>query len=157
MWHVTSFILNEVRSGGRDDGAWVRNIPEVPKVGGKDEEVDRSSINSVAKVWLSSFVKRDIGRLAQLTNFPFHANGKKVADNVTELSTFLGQLFETTGRTIYEWKIMSPAEYRKKFGSLPKGVNRAEKLLVFSVGAKNMTWIFSKNQDGHLGVSSVFL
>ena len=80
-----------------------------------------------------------------------------VADDIDGLSRFYSELFDKSGKSIYEWKVMSPAEYMKKFGSLPEGVDRSEKLLVFSIGSKNVTWVFSRDDKGGLGATAVFM
>ena len=76
-----------------------------------------------ANMWLTGFTRGDVQKMLRVSAIPFSSGGQVVANSGSEMGiVYQNILKETKGRTIREWKLVSAAGYRKRFGQLPQGV-----------------------------------
>lgn len=100
-----------------------------------------------ANLWLTGFTKSDLAKMTRVSGTPFRSGGDIVANSPSEVSVIWKTVIaETKQRVIRDWKILSPAEYRKVFGALPGGVEPNHILMVVQVPGEQFTLVLS--QDG---------
>jgi TonB family protein len=109
----------------------------------------------VANLWLSGFVHGDVGQMAKVSGVPFHSGGAVVANSRAEVASIYRRvLAESPARRIREWKLLSAAGYRQRFGSLPQGVDVAsmQLLLVVRVAREQFSLLVKPDAAGNYQV-----
>lgn len=85
-----------------------------------------------AGAWVRGFVSGDTAAMAAVSASPFRSRDRVVANsNAGIQAVYKIVLSEATSRRVLEWKLFSPAEFRRAFGRLPPGlVSRSNHLLL---------------------------
>lgn len=79
-----------------------------------------------ANIWLTGFTHGNVNKMMQVTALPFAAGGGMVAQSGSEVGNiYRNILTESRGKAVSQFKIFSPAGYRKALGALPEDANPA--------------------------------
>jgi TonB family protein len=83
---------------------------------------DDPMAEKVALAWMTGFEQSQVGEMANASTVPFHSRGQVVANDMNSVSAVYRTILkETSARKITQWRILSPAGYRKMFDTLPSG------------------------------------
>jgi len=111
----------------------------------KPLETSDPKARAVANNWLSLLRKGDISRLASRSSVPFYAGDQIVARTQAELSAVLQSMSDEAkeSKPPAPAKVYTAAELRKKFGSLPAGVQegRPRNYAVTKIGGSHFILI----------------
>lgn len=105
-----------------------------------------------ANLWLAAFVAGNSGKLASLSEGPFHSGGKVVAKSQADIaSIYKAVIGELPSRRIRDWKILSAAGYRRSIGSLPAGLDAKGTELFFVIKLKGdvLTLVLENGKNGY--------
>lgn len=173
-FNTRMFILDQISEGKRDDGEMVRNVKDALRKnknggagtgdGGGDADSMAASARAHANMpapddpeaqrtanrWLTGLAQRDVAKMVAASGAPFSSGDHVIANSTAELgNVYRNILSETRGRPS-DHKLMSPAGYRKTFGSLPPGVDVAagNLLLAVRVGSERFTLVLKRTGSG---------
>ncbi|ACY17731.1 energy transducer TonB [Haliangium ochraceum] len=105
--------------------------PEGPAQSGDEDP----AATHVANLWMTGYAQGNVARMVQMSATPFRVAGGNVASS-GELSALYQRVRREVGG-MRDWKMMSPAGYRQRFGSLPEGLEAGEQqLLAVVLGGK---------------------
>ncbi len=93
---------------------------------------DDPNAKRTSALWVRAFAKGDIAGMAAVSGSPFRSRDRVVANsNAGVQAVYKIVLAETKRRQVLEWKVFSPAQFRRAFGRLPPGlVARSDRLLL---------------------------
>lgn len=115
---------------------------------------DDPKAEHVANLWLSGFATGNVDKLTRLSKAPFRSGGRIVGQTEADIrGIYRTVLSETRGR-IRDWALLSPAGYRKRFGSLPSGFSDGggALLMVLDLGKERFTLALAPEPDGEYRV-----
>lgn len=129
---------------GDSAGAAARATANLPTP--DDPQAERAAL-----AWMAGFEHADVSALVAASGTPFSSGGQVVANT----SSALGEVYttilrETKQRKVTDWRVMSPAGYRRMFGSLPPGLTNTTSslFLVIKVGSERFTLELRQQSDG---------
>jgi len=76
-----------------------------------------------ANIWLSGYAQNTVAKMVEVSGVPFSSAGTIVANNAGELATVYRNLMRESSRAIRDYKLLSAAGFRRRFGNLPQGTN----------------------------------
>jgi hypothetical protein len=110
---------------------------------------DDPAAEHTANLWLTGFAAGDLVRMTRVSAAPFSSGGAVVANNPTEISAvYKIVLEETRSRVIRDWRLMSAAGYRKRFGALPPGFETGTDRLLMVVSLQGERFTLELRADG---------
>lgn len=143
-FNVQPFILSEAPDEDVDelnDGDILANVPKIgddDHAGHEHADEDSAADNARAQVnmpapddpkakhtanlWVTGFTKKDVSKMVKVTSTPFTSGDIIVANNRAELTAIYNIVLDETA-SFKEFVIVSGAQYRKKFGALPPGID----------------------------------
>jgi TonB family protein len=129
-----------------DPGASARANAQMPAP-------DDPKAKHAANLWLTGFTKNDLVKMTSVSGIPFRSGGDIVANSPGEVSAVWKIVVsETKRRVISDWKLLSPAQYRKVFGSIPAGIEPNHVLMVVQVPGEQFTLVLSQDGAGEYKV-----
>jgi len=136
-----------VAGGGGDPAAAARANANLPSP--DDPRAEATAIG-----WVNAFEGGSVTGMINQSSAPFTSGGNVVAANKGALSAVYGTIMrETRTRKVTDWKVLSPAQYRKRFGPLPAGVDANYLLLVVKVPGDRFTLLMKPGADGGYAVT----
>ncbi len=124
---------NDGRNGGRKDGTVSSEDPEAVHA---------------ANLWVTGFAQGNLARMLQVTGSPFHAGTDFAALSNDEVrALYQAVLREATGG-MRDWKLVTPAGYRQRFGSLPAGLDAGKTQLLAVVLAGKDRFALALERQG---------
>lgn len=176
-----SDATSDAASTPLDDGALVRrartNAPAAPETRGASETADAPAADAAgpggnggllsptdpravhtANLWLTGYAQQDISRMLSVSRTPFRSGIAFEAGSKSELGTVYRTVLQETGARIRDWKLLSPAGYRQRFGTLPPGVDaaRPQLLLVVQAGRERFTLALEPQPAGAYEVTGLY-
>ena len=172
-FNVRSFILTKVSSGRIDDGEMVRNLR--PRKSGKptstpapapapsgDASADSARAHAnlaapddphaehAANLWLTGFSQGNAKKMLSVTGAPFTSGGRIVANSIADVAPVYATIIKETRGSIREWKLVSAAGYRQRFGAVPPGFTMTgeQLLMVVRAGGERFTLLLNKGKGG---------
>jgi len=111
---------------------------------------DDPNAEKTALAWMSGFEEGQVGEMSAASGTPFLSRGQIVANDMNGVaSVYRTVLKETDARKVVEWRILSPAGYRKLFDSLPRGAEAGSSLfLVVKIKGEMFTLTLKPESDG---------
>ena len=111
-----------------------------------------------ANLWITGYTQRDVTRMLSVSATPFRSGTAFEADGKSGIGTVYRTVLQETGARIRDWKLLSPAGYRQRFGTLPAGVDaaRPQLLLVVLTGREHFTLALEPQQAGAYAVTGLY-
>ncbi len=111
---------------------------------------DDPNAEKVALAWLTGFENGYVAEMVKVSGTPFSSAGTTVANDPNSIAgVYRNILKETPARKIQDWKVLSPAGYRRLFSTLPAGADAATSLfLVVRVKGERFTLTLKQQSDG---------
>ncbi len=176
-FNAQPFILSEApeeSDGGMDDSDLVARVPRKARMKALEEAARRAPPTTsgrsgpaspddpeaihAANLWITGFTKANIARMLQVSQTPFRSGGSFQAQNSADVrAVYQTVIHETKGR-MNDWRLMTPAGYRKRFGSLPAGVSggKTELLLVVQSGSERFVLSMLRTAEGGYKFDGLF-
>jgi hypothetical protein len=172
-FNAQPFILSEAPKDADtiDDSAMVRNMPrrkskpgQQASSGGAAATAARSQTGlpsstdpealHTANLWLNGFHHADLAKMLRVTGAPFQSGDVVVASSVNEVGNVYKTLRQETPGGIRDWKLMTPAGYRKRFDALPAGIEdgKPQLLMVVRAGKEQFTLVLARQENGSYAV-----
>lgn len=185
-FNVHPFILDSApkESDGAkalDDSALVRRAPKLghgknpdskAAAAGGDGEPDKPDATTTAALpaatdreaehtanrFISAFSYARVPKLLDITAVPFRTEHGVVANKIAEAGAIYRLLLREAKPPVREWKLMTPAGFRKRFGELPPGVDAGQPQLLLVVVTKDdrFTLELSRTSDGTFKVTGLY-
>jgi outer membrane biosynthesis protein TonB len=166
-----------------DDGDLARGVPKRPRAGaGKPDPKARGAAGSgdtaaknaavssalpaptdaeaehTANRWISAFSYARLPKLLEITGAPFRTELGVVANAAAEVGPIWGLLLRESKPPVRDWKLMTEAGFRKRFGDLPPGMEtgKAHLLMVVVTKSERFTLELSRQTDGRFQVTGLY-
>jgi outer membrane biosynthesis protein TonB len=112
---------------------------------------DDPAAERAALAWISGFEHGQTGEMVNVSGAPFRSRGQIVANDKNGISAvYTSILRETPSRKVVEWKVLSPAGYRRMYRTLPPGADATTSLLlVVRIARERFTLTLTSTADGH--------
>jgi TonB family protein len=104
-----------------------------------------------ANLWVSGFATRQLDKMVQVSLAPFTSGDQVVANSAGDLTPIYATLLSESG-ALKDWRLLSVATYRKKFGEPPPQVAAENLLLVIKAASEQFTLVLAKQADGSFRV-----
>jgi TonB family protein len=108
----------------------------------------------VANLWVSGFATRQIDKMVQVSLAPFSSGDQVVANTSAEIAPVYATVLAESG-ALKDWRLLSVATYRKKFGEPPPQVAPENLLLVIRASSEQFTLVVAKQPDGSFRVTGL--
>jgi hypothetical protein len=172
-FNAQPFILSEAPKGADtvDDSALVRNMPRRRSSPGQQESSGDAAARAArpqaglptstdpealhtANLWLNGFSHFDLAKMLRVTGAPFQPGDVIVASSVGEVGNVYKALRQETRGGVRDWKLMTPAGYRKRFDALPAGIEdgKPQLLMVVRVGKEQFTLVLARQENGSYAI-----
>lgn len=171
--NVRMYILDKVSDSKHDDGEMVRKAREGMAPRGRRSPADASRTppegdaaasarahanlpapddphaEHAANLWMTGLSKRNVDKMIGVTGVPFSSGDKVIANSLAEVGAVYRNLLGELRGPIRDHKLLSPAGYRKLFGTLPAGVglSAGHLLLALQVGNERFTLVLKRGGD----------
>jgi len=178
-FNTRMFILSEVSDSRIDDGEMVRNMRPSRKrgmAGDRRPEPSRDAraasarahanlpapddpeAEYTANMWVSGFAHGNVAKMLKVTGAPFISGKQVVANSVAEVGAVYKNILRESRGQVSEWKLLSPAGYRKRFGALPEGIDLAsdQLLMVVRVTRERFTLVLNQTAEGKYRVTGFY-
>ncbi len=103
-----------------------------------------------ANLWLSAFTQGNVSKMLKLTATPFRSGDKLTANQPSDVANIYKTIIRESRGRVVELKVLSPAGYRKRFGSLPKGIDmgKSQLLAVVRMRKEQFALVLEQQKDG---------
>ncbi|GEM_PF-1109134 len=135
------------RSGGLLSGARAESKPVSERPAADPSGETDAVATAIAKNWVRAFAKGEVATMVNRSAVPFRSGATVAAKNKDELSALLEALAdEVAGKKIKHEGTYTAAALRKKFGSVPSGIQEGEERLyaVFEIGGDSVILMLKK-------------
>ena len=126
--------------------------------GGTTKRLDRLETAGLVERLPDPRYAGDVPKLLDITAVPFRTEHGVVANKIAEAGAIYRLLLRETKPPVREWKLMTPAGFRKRFGDLPPGVDAGQPQLLLVVVTNNdrFTLELSRTSDGTFQVTGLY-
>jgi TonB family protein len=173
-FNAQPFILAEAPkdSGAADDGALVRSsMPRRRSAARQETSPDDTAPRNAraqaglpsstdpeamhaANLWLNGFSQFNLAKMLKVTGAPFQSGEAIVASSVSEVGNVYKTLLQESGGGVRDWKLMTPAGYRKRFDALPTGIEegKPQLLMVVRASKEQFTLVLARQENGSYAI-----
>ncbi|RMH44839.1 MAG: TonB family protein [Deltaproteobacteria bacterium] len=116
---------------------------------------DDPAAAAAAAAWVTAFEAGQLGELVHLSAVPFKSRGAIVANDPDGVAAvYRTILSETHRRRVRDWRVLSPAQYRRLFDMLPPSADATHLLLVVRAGDERFAVTLAQQADGSYRIAS---
>jgi hypothetical protein len=146
-------LPRRTRAAGPEGDSGAGQEPGAPRAGSRGADDPLSPENPqalhAANLWITGFAHGNVARMLSVSGTPFRSGTAFVASSDSEIApVYRTVLAETRGR-VSDWRLLTPATYRQRFGALPAGVDPARpQLLVALLSGRERITLTIEHQGG---------
>ncbi|MEM9491192.1 MAG: hypothetical protein AAGC55_18735, partial [Myxococcota bacterium] len=178
-FNVQPFILKDPPKGSDNagDASLVRSLPRSRRRGtsnstaqdgakpsagatsaaGRPLSPEDPNAVHTANVWIRAFSQRNVNKMLTATKTPFRTGRSSMANRPSDVANIYRLVLSENRGRVRDWKLMTAAGYRKRFGATPAGieVSASQLLMVVRVAKEQFTLVLERQSDGQYRVAGL--